>query len=155
MTKPTDAEIVDVLNKSGNPDCIAMAARMEAKRPKHRPANPTAPYNRAALLDVFFSFLKNAEDVDRLRGGVMPAGLSFEPEYADELIARLSPVAADGVIDAMRMAVDWFGKHGVIVSINTLKKAYYDYAQRVGSIETSADWERFKQSQRDEIHNPK
>lgn len=146
VKKPTQAEILEALRSVDSSVRDAMAARITQKRPKHRPAKPTAPYNRAALLDVFFSFLKNADDVNGLRAGVMPIpDLPFDPEYADELIQRLSPVAAKSAAAAMRMTVDWFAKHGVTVTVNTIKKAYSEYLQRDGEITTPADWENFKQ----------
>ena len=145
MKKPTQAEVIAAL-RSDNPDeREAMVTRLTEKRPPHRPQNPTAPYNRAALLGVLFSFLKNAEDVRGLHAGVMPLdGLPFDAEYADDLIARLSPVAANSVAEAIRMTVEWFGKHGISVTENTIKKAFYDNLQRGGSITTPAEWASLK-----------
>ena len=145
MSKPTQAEVIAALRSDDPAEREAMVTRLAERRPPHRPEKPTAPYNRAALLDVMFSFLKNADDVGRLRAGVMPLnGLPFDAEYADDLIARLSPVAASSVAAAIRMTVEWFGKHGIVVTENTIKKAFYNNLQRGGSITTPAEWQSLK-----------
>lgn len=102
MAKPTQAEITAALRKSGNPDCVAIAKRIET-RSAHRPVLWVTPYNRMALLDMVFGFMRNYEDIQMLRAGRMPQG-----RHAVQLRrAQLERwIAGDFVFDADQRAYE-------------------------------------------------
>ena len=154
VSKPTQAEI-DAALLSDDPALLkAVLVRVTRKRPAHKEVIPETPFRHGAMLGLFFGFLKNHDDIENLKAGVMPMGLDYDPEYAADLIARLSPVAAKNLAVAERMTADWLCKHNDPtkcrpVTTNMVKKAYTNFRDHLGVKKaTPAHWEAFKRKQR-------
>ena len=142
--------------KSGDPDCMAMAARMTEARPKNRPPGACVSQDRFWLLRLFFGYWGNGQYIDSLRAGFIPsdlqpfdvvfdgvapiAGAPVDPTSAAKLIELLSPVAAKNITDAMKKTVEFWEKRGWTVSERKVRKSYYEYSIRDG-IRTPSDWQ--------------
>ena len=134
---------------SDEPECRAIALRATKKRVRGRPGAWDERYNRAALLDMFFSFLKNHDDVERLKAGVFEfKGREVDPDHVPDLIARLSPLAAKTKEKAYDLTVESFGSFGIVVTREEVKNAYYQYMQRYPRITTPAAWAAFREKQK-------